>query len=240
MITSIFFDLYGTLAGFKPTRFQIQSEACEAFGVALTEEGTARGYGKADAYMTEQNSVRPLRERSKRDVEEFFREYESRVLAGSGVEVDLETAGQIWVAVRAIPYDMVIFEDVNPALNILKDRGMKLGVLSNMNQPGSELLKKFDLAGLIDFAVTSYEIGSEKPHPPIFLEALKRAKSNVNESVHVGDQIGSDIEGAEKIGISPILLDRDCNHLGFNRCPRISSMKELDMAIDQIESLSVI
>lgn len=238
MITSIFFDLYGTLAGFNPTRFQIQSEACAAFGVVLTEEGTVKGYGKADAYMTEQNSVRPLRERSKKGIAEFFREYECRVISGSGVEVDLETAGRIWDSVRAIPYDMVIFKDVTPVLKNLKGRGMKLGVLSNMNQPGSELLKKFDLMGLIDFAVTSYEVGSEKPHPPIFLEALKKAKSNVNESVHVGDQIGSDIEGAERVGISPVLIDRDGNHLGFKRCPRISSMKELEVAIEEVEFLS--
>ena len=120
MITSFFFDLYGTLAGFEPTRFQIQSEACASFGVVLTEEGTVKGYGKADAYMTEQNSVRPLRERSKKGIAEFFREYECRVISGSGVEVDLETAGRIWDAVRAIPYDMVIFKDVTPVLKNLK------------------------------------------------------------------------------------------------------------------------
>ena len=36
MIRAVFFDLYGTLAGFSPSRYEIQSEACADFGIEVT------------------------------------------------------------------------------------------------------------------------------------------------------------------------------------------------------------
>ena len=235
MIKAVFFDLYGTLAGFSPSRYEIQSAACRQFGITLTEQGTLKGYGDADAFMTRQNATFPLRDMDEEEIYEFFKEYERKVIFGSGVDVDLETAGHIWRAVRAIPYDMVILDDVVPNLVNLKNRGLILGLISNMNSPGQDLLKKFELENHMDFAVTSYEVGTEKPHPEIFERALHLSGFIGNESVHVGDQIGSDVDGAERAGILPVLLDRDRNHTSFNRFHRIESMNELGSVLDSIE-----
>ena len=104
----------------------------------------------------------------------------------------------------------------------------------NAAKEGVELLKEFELTEYIDFSVTSYEAGSEKPHPPIFEEALRRALVTSNEVFHVGDQIGSDIEGAENANIAPILMDRDSNYDDWDliRCPRVSNMLELEMTLN--------
>ena len=208
MIKAIFFDLYGTLAGFKPSRYEIQSQACDKFGISLTQQGVLRGYGQA--------------------------EYERRIIRGSGIDVDLETAGEIWNTVRAIPYDMTIFEDVWPVLEELRSRDICLGLLSNMNRSGSELLDEF-LSKHMQFAVTSLELGVEKPNPLMFKKALEVACVSELEAVHVGDQIGSDVDGAENSGLRPILIDRDGNHSGFSRCLRISNMGQL---LDALNSLA--
>ena len=89
MIKAIFFDLYGTLAGFKPSRYEIQSRACDKFGISLTQQGVLRGYGQADAFMTDQNKVHPLRQMSETERFNFFCEYERRIIKGSGIDVDL-------------------------------------------------------------------------------------------------------------------------------------------------------
>ncbi len=227
MIKAIFFDLYGTLAGFKPSRYEIQSQACDKFGISLTQQGVLKGYGQADAFMTEQNKIHPLRQMSKTERFHFFCEYEMRVIRGSGINVDLETAGEIWNTVRTIPYDMTIFEDVWPVLDELRSRDMCLGLLSNMNRLGSELLDEFNLSQHMQFAVTSLELGVEKPNPLMFKKALEVAGVSKLEAVHVGDQIGSDVDGAENSGVRPILIDRDGNHSGFSRCLRISNMGQL-------------
>ena len=93
MIKAVFFDLYGTLAGFSPSRYEIQSQACADFGIEMTPEGVLKGYALADAYMAEQNAVRPLQGLSAEERGRFFAEYERQVLQGAGVQVTAEEAG---------------------------------------------------------------------------------------------------------------------------------------------------
>ena len=227
MIKAVFFDLYGTLAGFHPSRYEIQATACANFGIQVTPDGILKGYALADAYMAEQNAVRPLRERDRDSRNQFFAEYERLVLQGAGVEVSGERALEIWRRVRHVPYELRRFDDVPPALELLRSHGLTLGLISNMNRDGAELTRELGLAAYLDFAVTSVEVGAEKPHPPIFLAALEKAGAAPQEAVHVGDQLTSDVEGARRVGINPVLLDRDGNHKDVQDCPRIESLAEL-------------
>ena len=227
MIQAIFFDLYGTLAGFRPDRFQIQSQACARFGIEVTPDGILRGYALADAFMSEQNAIKPVRTLDSAQRDEFFAEYERRVLRGCGIDVSVQQADEIWRAIREIPYRMERFDDVLPAMDLLKQQGLTLGLISNMNVPGSELAESMGLTPCLDLAVTSGEVGVEKPHPPIFHEALRRAGVDAEDAVHVGDQLSSDVDGARRVGIKPVLLDRDRNHVGYRDCPRIETLMEL-------------
>ena len=231
MIETIFFDLYGTLAGFKPDRFEIQSEACARFGMQLTPEGVLRGYALADVFMSEQNAVKPVRMMDDEERERFFGEYERRVLRGCGHDVTVEQAMVIWRAVRSIPYGMARYDDVLPAFDLLKLQGVTLGLISNMNASAEELVENMGLTPYLDFAVTSGEVGVEKPHAPIFREALRRSGSAPEDTIHVGDQLTSDIAGAMNAGIGPVLIDRDRNHVGYTGCPRIETMMELPILL---------
>ena len=233
MKKAVFFDLYGTLAGFSPSRFQIQSQACKRFGITLTEEGILRGYACADKFMSEQNKTNPLRLMTETQKLVFFSKYEQKILRGSEVEVDLAKASKIWEAIKGIPYDMKIYDDVVPCIQTLKADGLVVGIISNMNISGLDLINKFDLYELVDFAVTSLEVGLEKPHKKIFEEALIRANVANSNAVHVGDQIESDVNGAKNAGLQPILLDRDKNYTSFNGCPRIETMKILKKTLDR-------
>ncbi|MCH9010427.1 MAG: HAD-IA family hydrolase [Chloroflexi bacterium] len=227
MITTIFFDLYNTLAGFQPSRYEIQSQALADFDIQVTPEGILRGYALADEFMSEQNATKPMRGLDRQERRDFFAEYERRVLKGAGVEVDLDKALDIWRRVRDVPYGLTRFGDVLPVLHALKQEGLTLGLITNINQDGGELADSLGLTSHLDFTVTSGEVGSEKPKPPIFLAALEKAGASPDEAVHVGDQLTSDIDGARGVGISPVLLDRDGNHKGYTEAPRIEGLAEL-------------
>ena len=82
--------------------------------------------------------------------------------------------------------------------------------------------------------MTSIEARSEKPHAPIFREALRRANAEPRDVVHVGDQLESDVEGARRVGITPVLLDRDGNHPGVTHCHRIEALPELPELIKSL------
>ena len=228
MIKAIFFDLYNTLARFHPPREEVQAEACADFEIHVTPEGITRGYGQADVFFTTENSRLPLRERSEDDREDMFAEYERIILKGAGVEVSREKAREIWRRVRQVPYDLALFDDVIPALEHLKSLDLTLGLLSNINRDGDELAQSLGLGSHIGIAITSREVGAEKPEPPIFLAALERAAVLPAEAMHVGDQRSSDVEGARAVGINPVLLDRYGNNgLEAVDCPVIRGMNEV-------------
>jgi putative hydrolase of the HAD superfamily len=236
MITAVFFDLYNTLAGFRPSRYEIQSEALADFGISVTPEGILRGYYLADAFMSEQNATKPVRSLSRDENRMFFAEYERRVLRGAGVEVSQEQAWQIWRRIRKIDYGLALFDDTIPALNACRQMGLTVGLISNMNQSGDELADSMGLLPYIDLSITSHEVGAEKPNPLIFERALERAEVQPERAVHVGDQITSDIAGAVNAGINAILLDRDGNHKGYTAQPRITGLEELPALLERFQS----
>jgi putative hydrolase of the HAD superfamily len=227
MITAVFFDLYNTLAGFRPSRFEIQSEALADFGIAVTPEGILRGYHLADAFMSEQNATKPVRSLSREENRVFFAEYERRVLRGAGVEVSQDEAWRIWRRIRKIDYALALFDDTIPALETCRQMGLSVGLISNMNQSGDELAGSMGLLPYLDFSITSHEVGAEKPSPIIFERALERAGARPENAVHVGDQLTSDVAGAANAGINPVLLDRDGNHRDYAEQPRIEELSEL-------------
>ena len=232
VIKAVFFDMYNTLAGFEPSRFEVQSRVCAEFGIELTEEGVVKGYAAADAYMTEQNILNPLRLRDPEDRDLFFAEYERLVISGSGVDVTPEQALPIWLKVNATPHKFAPFDDVVPVLQELRRRGLRVGMISNIDEDGAELARGLGLADHLDLTVTSREVGAEKPDPAVFRAALDKAAATAEEAMQVGDQVSSDIEGALAVGISAVLLDRYSNHRGYDRCPRIESLTELPELVD--------
>ena len=233
MIKAVFFDMYGTLAGFKPPRYDIQSQACAEFGIEVTPEGVLQGYAAADAYMSEENARHPMRLRNSEERDRLFAEYERLVLSGSGVEVTNGQALEIFGRVRQIPYTLAPFDDVDLALEQLRSIGLTLGMISNIDRDGRELAESLELTAHLDFTITSAEVNADKPHPTIFQAALSKAGTEAQEAMHVGDQLSSDVEGARGVGISPVLLDRDGNHKGYDGCPRIESLLELPPLVAQ-------
>ncbi len=236
MITAVFFDLYGTLAGFRPSRYEIQSEALADFGISVTPQGILSGYHLADAFMSYQNATKPVRSLSREENRIFFAEYERRVLRGAGVEVSQDEAWQIWRRIRKIDYGLALFDDTIPVLEKCRQMGLTVGLVSNMNQSGDELAGSIGLLPYLDFSITSHEVGAEKPSPIIFERALERAGARPENAVHVGDQLTSDVAGAENAGISPVLLDRDGNHRHYTAQPRIEELSELPELLERLWS----
>ena len=212
----------------KPSRYEIQSQACADFGIQLTRNGILRGYASADRYMSEQNALLPLRARNPVERDKALGEYERRVLEGSGVNVSSGLALEIFHRLRDISYRLVLFEDVLLSLEALRSRGIILGLISNMDRDSNELLEGLGLSQHLDFAIISSEVGVDKPDPRIFQAALIRAGVRQEEAMHVGDQPISDVQGAIAAGISPVLLDRDSVHNEIDVCPRIESLLELN------------
>ena len=228
MIKAVFFDFYNTLVRFWPPLDEIQQGACKEIGLSVSKSGIRQGYSLADEYMSVENAKVPLADRSTEERDQFFIEYEKLILKGAGLEVTPRLAEQAWQMALAVPKVLTLFDDVLPALALLKSRKVVLGVISNLRQDMGELCEQLGLDSFLEFCVTSHEAGAEKPHAPIFLAALERAHVSPSEAMHIGDQYNPDVQGAQAVGIMPVLLDRNGWYKDVNDCAKIASLPELD------------
>ncbi len=130
-----------------------------------------------------------------------------------------EMAAQLPGEVRSLEEDEVTevmleslsfaaYPDAVPALEALRALGLRLVVVSNWDCSLPDALESAGLAGHVDGAVASAELGSAKPDPAPFEAALAIAGVSASEAWHVGDQVEVDVVGARNAGIEPVLVDR--------------------------------
>ena len=103
------------------------------------------------------------------------------------------------------PQHCHITEDTVSTLHILRDRGIKLGMITN--GPTGWQTRKIDALGiapLFDTIVISGNEGFEKPDSRIFALALERCGAVAAESMFVGDHPEADIGGAKGAGMIPV------------------------------------
>jgi putative hydrolase of the HAD superfamily len=92
-------------------------------------------------------------------------------------------------------------------LESLRERGLKLGLVSNAFDPGWLLhrdLEQMGLAERLDVAVFSSEVGKRKPHPAIFERALEALGVTAADAVFVGDRLYEDVRGAHELGMTTV------------------------------------
>ena len=100
--------------------------------------------------------------------------------------------------------------DVKPLLAALRERGIKVGVLSNTLWPRIEherVFRRDGVADLLDAAVYTSEITWTKPHPEAF-RAVREAVgvADPGACVFVGDRPWDDIHGARAAGMRAVLV----------------------------------
>ncbi|HZC26839.1 MAG TPA: HAD family hydrolase, partial [Actinopolymorphaceae bacterium] len=98
--------------------------------------------------------------------------------------------------------------DVIPLFTALRERGIKVGVLSNTVWPRDYHELVFERDGvlhLIDGAVYTSEIAYTKPHAEAFHAAMAAVDVAKPEScVFVGDRLFDDIHGAREVGMRTV------------------------------------
>jgi putative hydrolase of the HAD superfamily len=100
-----------------------------------------------------------------------------------------------------------LYEDALPVLEMLRRRGLKLGLVSNGQRDLDEFVAHHGLE--VDVAVGSMAHGRRKPDPTIFEAALALLGVTPGEAAMVGDSPADDVEGARSLGMQALLLDRE-------------------------------
>jgi FMN phosphatase YigB (HAD superfamily) len=115
---------------------------------------------------------------------------------------------------------------VFPALAALRERGLKLTVVSNAYGKLRMLFERLTLAGCVDCLLDSHDEGVEKPDPRFFDIALERSGARRETTIHVGALYHVDVVGARAAGLRGVLLDEGGLYSDVD-CPRVRSLAEL-------------
>ncbi|GAB1602478.1 haloacid dehalogenase-like hydrolase domain-containing protein 3 [Argonauta hians] len=94
-------------------------------------------------------------------------------------------------------------------LTLLKDKGMKLAVISNFDDRLPNILRDFGLKNYFNFVLYSSSEKFAKPDAVIFEKALKLGGTKPEETIHVGDDLTNDYLGAQNVGIKPIFFQNN-------------------------------
>jgi putative hydrolase of the HAD superfamily len=131
----------------------------------------------------------------------------SQVFNGAGVTATAEL-----IASYQLAWEPHTFTDpdVRPLLGYLRDRGIKVGVLSNTMWPRDwheHVFRRDGVLHLIDGSVYSSEIDWVKPHPEAFSAAMAAVgAADPRRCVFVGDRPYDDVHGAQAVGMRTVLV----------------------------------
>ena len=118
------------------------------------------------------------------------------------------------------------FRGLGPALEDLKARGLKLGVMSDF--PVGNKLNYFRVDGHWDVTMSSEDTGYLKPHKAPFLALAEKLGCAPEEVIYVGNSHEYDIKGASAAGMKTVYIhsrgktvpEADltiCNYKNFTR-----------------------
>lgn len=233
MIKAVFFDLYQTLIDYHPPREEQLARIISDYGITVTADTIRRPMVIADEFIYEEHSRLPISKRSEEEQKTLFAKYQTILLKEAGINPSPELIRNNVVKMQQIKFDRVLFDDVLPALEQLKQKGILLGLISNIDSEITPLFDKLKLTPLLQVVVTSRDTGYHKPQPEIFKEAAKRAGVKADEAMFIGDQYQIDVRGAEEGGMQGVLLDRNGY---FNKDIKELIIKDLYQLVDYLSN----
>lgn len=229
-LRAVFFDVGNTLLYASPT----VSEVCRQ---VLAEAGHTRDLALIDSFM-------PL-------VDAY---YEERYAEDDAFWTDEQRTSSVWEGMyallcrklgiedEAVPIARrvyaefgradrwALYGDVAPTFVRLRERGLRVGIISNWDSRLLGLLEGLGITDLLDVVISSADVGLHKPDPRIFALACERIGVAPGQAAHVGDHHYADYLGATSIGMTGVLIDRHNQHMGYGVTP-IQTLDDLEAAL---------
>ncbi len=212
-ITTVLFDLGDTLWHF-PSMPPVQTireetvrrirEALEIWGHQL--DGERFYLGRDIRLAVEEETTRAFHSDC---VDPGYPGLCRRVAARHDMELTAAQGEELWEAwnLGGAFLGRILFPDVIETLKWLKDRGYRLGAVTNRGYSGPrfhEEMRDLGLAELFEVTVISCDVGYMKPHPRIFHYTLECMGIEAEETAMVGDSLRADVEGAKTLGMTAI------------------------------------
>jgi len=218
----VLFDVGATLVDPHPSAQELVLRVLRQHGLRIEVSDLTRAESTAWKAVAE---LMPFQRYGQEESRAFWDVFYRALLEGLGQADNPSLRSALYEEFQRLE-NWRLYPDVLPTLAELRNRGYRLGVVSNWEEWLEELLLTLEVHELFDVIVASGPFGRAKPHPSIFAKALELAGVPPAEAVHVGDSPREDVEGARAAGLRPILIDRRGRY-PMLKVERISGLAEL-------------
>jgi putative hydrolase of the HAD superfamily len=239
-ITTILFDLDGTLRHNRPDPAETFFDRAITLGLSIDAEDRLRGIRWEHYYFANSPELKIDLETFGREGPEFWNNYNRRQLIALGTDpVRAAELGPVLSQYMNGEYkpESIMPADASAMLIGLKEAGFRLGVVSNREKPYLEELDQLGVTSHFDLVMAAGEVRSYKPEPGIFLAALERIGAQPSAAVYVGDNYFADMVGAQRAGLRPVLYDPRGIYPNAE-CEVIASFDQLPGLLDKARSIT--
>jgi putative hydrolase of the HAD superfamily len=192
MHAGVLFDLDETLVDRRGslTRYASSLWQREQQAIALSEAEFVACFHEID-------------DRARTPRKEFFQRFTASVLPRlSAAAFEEDFYNRTWES-------PVLFDGVVRVLATLRQRGYRLGIVTNGGERAqSAKIRNSPLGELVDTWIVSGALGVEKPDPAIYAEAVARLDLDLTRSWFVGDSPVRDVVGPSRAGFKAIWIER--------------------------------
>lgn len=230
-IEAVTFDFWNTIARVPPgtmseVRRRAVAAACEAHGLEVETELLARTLQEVGA-----------RYQGSWEAGEHFHPDEGVELLVQALGVEgaaREAVGEAFLG-AARETEIGLAPDVDYALEVLRERGVRVGIVCDVGFSGGETLRALlERKGLLrHFSGWAFsdEVGHYKPSPQMFEAALEALGAQPAQALHIGDLRRTDIAGAAALGM------RTVRYKGLHDDQGLDSGPEADFVLDSHREL---
>jgi len=210
-VRAVIFDLWNTIAEWPHDRWaQVRPRVAERLGLT-PEEFDTRWYGEL-AHLRETGPIADVLARF-----DLSPDAAEDVLALRG---DVTRQGLVPVPGAA------------ETIAELRDRGLRTGLITVCSEDVPRIWPETLFHGLFDAEVFSSSVGLRKPDPRIYALALDELEVPASEAMFVGDGANDELAGAERVGMTSVMLEVPPEKLPGEEQPewdglRIRSLPEL-------------
>lgn len=122
--------------------------------------------------------------------------------------------------------------DVIPMFRALKERGLKVALISNCFSEEAEQIRNSDFFEYIDVPILSYEQGVCKPDKAIYERCVQELGVAMNECLYLGDGGSRELETAGEVGMHPVQAAWYLVKGGDQPCYRKPGFRQADNPMD--------
>jgi putative hydrolase of the HAD superfamily len=192
-VRAVVFDLWNTLAVW-PQELSDDFRRRWASRIGRTHEDIHAAWHAPGAYELRESG--PIAAALRRVCE---------ALGVDDVDIDELVRWRVEVARQAVVPDDGVIE----TLTELRERGVRVGLISNCTEDVALVWAESLFAPVFDVAVLSATAGCVKPDPRIYERACAELGVEPEHCLFVGDGANDELAGAQRAGMTPVLIHRD-------------------------------